>query len=88
VGRSLELSAEALSRHVASALERPDGRIGGFPPNAIAFLCYLVSHDAHHRGQIFLLSRQLGHRLPGAAAYGAWQWDKIKGSLRPRRRRA
>jgi len=85
---ALTRSAEAVARHIGSALERPDGRISGFPPNAVAFLCYLVSHDAHHRGQIFLLSRQLGHRLPGAAAYGVWQWNRIRSSLPVRRRRA
>lgn len=70
--RALKKSAEALSRHIAAALERPDGRIKGFPLNAVAFLSYLVSHDAHHRGQVLLLSRQLGFRLPGAARYGVW----------------
>ena len=78
VAAALPRSAEAISAHVAAALEREDGRISGFPPNAVAFACYLMAHDAHHRGQIFLLSRQLGYRLPGAARYGVWQWSRLR----------
>lgn len=78
VAAALPRSAEAIAAHIAAALEREDGRISGFPPNAVAFACYLMAHDAHHRGQIFLLSRQLGYRLPGAAAYGVWQWSRLR----------
>jgi uncharacterized damage-inducible protein DinB len=35
---------------------------------------YLISHDAHHRGQICMLARQLGHTLPKAAGFGMWEW--------------
>jgi uncharacterized damage-inducible protein DinB len=38
---------------------------------------YMFCHEAHHRGQILMLARQLGYRLPDQAAYGAWQWDKL-----------
>ena len=34
-------------------------------------LTYFV---AHHRGQIVMLGRQLGHRLPQDAIDGLWQW--------------
>jgi uncharacterized damage-inducible protein DinB len=77
VAAALARSAKVLSEHIGKALERKDGRISGFPPNAVAFMCYLLAHDAHHRGQIFMVSRQLGYRLAGAAAYGVWQWNKL-----------
>ncbi|AHG92790.1 DinB family protein (plasmid) [Gemmatirosa kalamazoonensis] len=37
-------------------------------------LTYFVAHEAHHRGQIVMVARQLGHRLPREATDGLWQW--------------
>jgi uncharacterized damage-inducible protein DinB len=37
-------------------------------------LTYFVAHEGHHRGQIVLLARQLGQRLPDAVTNGLWQW--------------
>lgn len=39
-------------------------------------LTYFVAHEAHHRGQIVMLARQLGHRLPVEVTGGLWQWSK------------
>lgn len=39
-------------------------------------LTYLVAHEGHHRGQIVMLARQLGHRLPANISSGLWQWSK------------
>ena len=37
-------------------------------------LTYFVAHEGHHRGQIVMLARQLGHRLPASVSAGLWQW--------------
>ncbi|HSL22798.1 MAG TPA: DinB family protein [Vicinamibacterales bacterium] len=37
-------------------------------------LTYFVAHEAHHRGQIIMVARQTGHRLPTAISGGLWQW--------------
>ena len=37
-------------------------------------LTYFVAHEAHHRGQIVMLARQLGHRLPNTILAGLWRW--------------
>jgi uncharacterized damage-inducible protein DinB len=37
-------------------------------------LTYFVSHEGHHRGQIIMVARQLGHRLPQEVTNGLWLW--------------
>jgi uncharacterized damage-inducible protein DinB len=39
-------------------------------------LGYFVAHEGHHRGQIVMLARQLGYRLPVEVTGGLWQWSK------------
>ena len=45
-----------------------------FPTDLAHFLSYFVAHEAHHRGQLCMAARQLGHRLPAQIASGLWQW--------------
>ena len=40
-------------------------------------LTYFVAHEAHHRGQIILIARQLGQRLPDEVVNGVWQWQRL-----------
>jgi uncharacterized damage-inducible protein DinB len=37
-------------------------------------LTYFVAHEAHHRGHLVAIARQLGHRLPQEVTNGLWQW--------------
>ena len=37
-------------------------------------LTYFAAHEAHHRGQVVMLARELGHRLPAEVTNGLWQW--------------
>ena len=37
-------------------------------------LTYFVAHEAHHRGQIVMIARQLGRRLPDRVTNGLWWW--------------
>jgi len=71
--KGLDQSRAALSGVIKSALES-DGRIKGFRPDVAGFLGYLIAHDAHHRGQICMLARQVGHPLPQKAMFGMWEW--------------
>jgi uncharacterized damage-inducible protein DinB len=39
-------------------------------------LTYFVAHEGHHRGQIVMLARQLGYRLPAEITNGLWLWSR------------
>jgi uncharacterized damage-inducible protein DinB len=71
--RALENSRHAVSVIISRAIAG-DGRIKSFRPDVAGFLGYLIAHDAHHRGQIAMLARQLGHPLPQKAMFGMWEW--------------
>ena len=43
-------------------------------------LTYFVAHEAHHRGQIVMVARQTGHRLPVPTTGALWQWKTSKGT--------
>ena len=73
--RALESSRAALQNLCRQALQT-DGRIRGFRPDVAGFVGYLIAHDAHHRGQIAMLARQLGYPLPQQAMFGMWEWGR------------
>jgi len=84
--RQLEL-ARALSRSSAGIIELirlgvarggavPSASWQNFPTDLAHFLSYFVAHEAHHRGQLCLLARQMGHRLPADVSNGLWQWKQ------------
>ena len=48
-------------------------------------LGYFIAHEGHHRGQIVMLARQLGHRLPAEVTGGIWHWVKRSRESRNRK---
>jgi uncharacterized damage-inducible protein DinB len=40
-------------------------------------LCYMLAHEAHHRGQVCMLAHQVGFPLPNEVAHGMWNWEKL-----------
>ena len=91
--------AKALSRSGARILEmleaglrnggefpQVSGRFvwGAWPRNVVLFAAYAVSHEAHHRGQVLLMARELGQRLPLEVAAGLWQWSSRLRESRPK----
>jgi len=46
-------------------------------PAGGAMFAYMFSHEAHHRGQILMLAKQLGYRIPPNVWGRIWQWDRL-----------
>jgi uncharacterized damage-inducible protein DinB len=76
------------SGHGISALLQLGCRHGGTIPATRSYawrnlpldvghvLGYFIAHEGHHRGQIVLAARALGHRLPAEVTSGLWQWSQ------------
>ncbi len=54
----------------------PAGAWACFPRDVLHFLSIMVAHEGHHRGQIVMLARILGRRLPPRVTIGLWQWTQ------------
>lgn len=76
--RALARSSEGMIALIRLGVERggsvPPAYWQNFPTDLVHFLNYFVAHEAHHRGQLILIARQLGHRLPREVVDGMWQW--------------
>jgi uncharacterized damage-inducible protein DinB len=78
-------SAARCAEMLAEALGGGEGRVKQFHRDGWArpwpvgpeMLCYMLSHEAHHRGQVCMLAHQLGFPLPKKVAYGMWDWEKL-----------
>jgi uncharacterized damage-inducible protein DinB len=78
-------SAARCEEMLAEALDGGGGRIEKFVRDGWArpwpvgpeMLCYMISHEAHHRGQVLMLAHQLGFPLRQEVIYGIWNWEKL-----------
>jgi uncharacterized damage-inducible protein DinB len=77
VQAALKASASAIEKLLVRALEDPSGKVPNFRPDVVNFVGYLVAHDSHHRGQIAMLARQVGHPVPPKAGFGLWEWGTL-----------
>ena len=74
--RCAEMLAEALNGGGRVGKFRRDGWARDWPVGP-EMLCYMLVHEAHHRGQACLLAHQLGFPLPIKVASGMWNWEKL-----------
>jgi uncharacterized damage-inducible protein DinB len=78
-------SATRCGEMLAEALSGDSGRVQKFRrdgwgqpwPVGVEMLCYMLAHEAHHRGQVSMLAHQLGFPLPKAVTSGIWNWEKL-----------
>jgi uncharacterized damage-inducible protein DinB len=78
-------SAARCAEMLAEALSGDEGRVKKFHRDGWAqswpvgpeMLCYMLAHEAHHRGQVCMLAHQLGFPLPIKVTSGIWNWEKL-----------
>jgi uncharacterized damage-inducible protein DinB len=75
--RALRRSTDDLARLFESAVAAGRARVKGMPRRAVNMLAYLMQHDAHHRGQICMLARDLGHVFHPEDTLRIWGWKKM-----------
>ena len=73
--KALQLSHDALVRLIEPSITG-DGRIPNFRPDVAGFIGYLMTHDAHHRGQLCMQTRWAGEPLSAEVSFGMWDWGK------------
>jgi len=81
----LAQSAARCAEMLAEVLDNSGGRVKKFRrdgwakswPGGVEMLCYMLSHEAHHRGQVCMLAHQLGFPLPIEVTSGLWNWEKL-----------
>ncbi len=78
-------SAARCGEMLGEALGEAGGRIEMFRrdgwarpwPVGVEMLCYMLAHEAHHRGQVCMLAHQLGFPLPMEVTSRMWSWEKL-----------
>jgi uncharacterized damage-inducible protein DinB len=75
--RRAEMVAEALDGSGRVKEFRRDG--WGRPwPVGVEMVCYMLAHEAHHRGQVCMLAHQMGFELPIGVTAGLWNWERLR----------
>ena len=82
---ALAQSANQCSEMLAEAFGDSESRVTNFHRDGWAkpwpvgpeMLCYMLAHEAHHRGQICMLAHQLGFPLTKQATSSLWNWEKL-----------
>ncbi|HYM74393.1 MAG TPA: DinB family protein [Candidatus Dormibacteraeota bacterium] len=74
--RCAEMLAEALGGGGRVQRFLRDGWAKPWPVGP-EMLCYMLAHEAHHRGQVCMLAHQMGFPVPINVTSGLWNWEKL-----------
>jgi len=82
---ALAESAALCCDMIREALAKSNGRVKTFHrdgwakpwPVAPDMVAYMLSHDAHHRGQVCMLAHQLGYPLSSKCTSQMWAWQRL-----------
>jgi uncharacterized damage-inducible protein DinB len=77
--------AESAKRCAEMLADAAEGRIDTFLrdgwasrwPVGLEMLSYMLTHEAHHRGQVCMLAHQLGFPLPKKVTSAMWNWETL-----------
>ena len=75
--KAIRQSTNQLASMFHTALRARQARVKGMPRRVVDMLTYLVQHDAHHRGQICTLARDLGHEFGLDDMKRIWGWKAL-----------
>ena len=76
LSRSSDGMIRLIELGVANGGRVPRATWQNFPTDMEHFLSYFAAHEGHHRGQLCMVARQLGQRLPRSVAAGIWHWTR------------
>jgi uncharacterized damage-inducible protein DinB len=75
--RALQQINDTLTTMFRQSLGRGEARVKGISRRTVNIMHYLMQHDAHHRGQIILRARDLGHTFGTIDTMKIWGWKKL-----------
>jgi uncharacterized damage-inducible protein DinB len=74
--KALAESADAMAALIQLGLDA-GGHVPNYTPDVVSLVCYAISHEAHHRGQISHWCRELGVPITPEQSLVMWEWDKL-----------
>ena len=75
--QGLQQSRKVLVTLFREAMAQRRSRVKKMPRRIVNMIFYLTQHEAHHRGQICMLARALGHRLSKDDVMRIWGWKSL-----------
>lgn len=69
---AFQQSGDSMEKYIEHCIVNKEGKATNFKGGVVAMVTYFVSHEAHHRGNIFLTMKQCGFKIPDEFKWGIW----------------